>query len=101
MLMKKSIVALAAAAALVSGVAFAQEVKPVQKPVVSAPAQSAPAQMSDAEMDKITAGAGTDVVPAAQATFGLTTAAGAAGFTVPPAAAADGLAIANSQVSAH
>jgi len=54
--MTKSVVALAAAAALVSGVAFAQEVKQVQKPVVAAPAQAAPAQMTDAEMDKVTAG---------------------------------------------
>ena len=70
--MIKSVFALAAAAALVSGLAMAGEVKQVQKPVVTAPTQ-----MSDADMDKVTAGAA--VSPTRDGVF-TAQAAGGQGF---------------------
>src|SRR5216684_1987133 len=54
--MRKSVFAVAAAAALVASVAVAQEIKQEQKPLELAPSQSGPARMTDAEMDKVTAG---------------------------------------------
>jgi hypothetical protein len=57
--------------------------------------------MTDSEMDKVTAGAGTDVAPATQAGTGLGIAGTAAGFSVPAAAASTGLTTANAAIAAH